>query len=169
LAVDMGSERGRMTEVMLTSSIAKWDRWFLGLAKYVSTASKDPSTKTGAVIVRPDHTVASVGYNGFPMRMEDKLEWLNDREGEKYQRMVHSDVNAILHANGPVIGYTFYGWPIAPCHRCAVTIIQAGIDRVVFPAPSEDALSRWAESFARTKSYLNDADIPWMEYNLEEA
>jgi deoxycytidylate deaminase len=33
--------------------------------------SKDPSTKVGAVIVRPDLTVASIGYNGFPRGMSD--------------------------------------------------------------------------------------------------
>lgn len=36
----------------------KWDQRFLELAKVVSTWSKDPSTKTGAVIVRPDKTEA---------------------------------------------------------------------------------------------------------------
>ena len=34
-----------------------WDKWFLGLAQYVSTASKDPSTKVGAVIVDADRRV----------------------------------------------------------------------------------------------------------------
>ena len=38
----------------------KWDNYFLGLARYVSSASKDPSTQTGAVIVRPDRTVSSM-------------------------------------------------------------------------------------------------------------
>jgi dCMP deaminase len=44
-----------------------WDRYFLDIAEEVSKASKDPSTKVGAVIVRPDRTVASLGYNGLPI------------------------------------------------------------------------------------------------------
>ena len=37
----------------------KWDLRFIELAKLVSTWSKDPSTKVGSVIVRPNKTVAS--------------------------------------------------------------------------------------------------------------
>ena len=61
----------------------KWDQRFLDIAKLVSTWSKDPSTQTGAVIVRPDRSVVSLGFNGFPKAMLDKDEWYNDRN-EKY-------------------------------------------------------------------------------------
>jgi len=37
------------------SDIDKWDARFLDLAIYVADWSKDPSTKVGAVLVRPDH------------------------------------------------------------------------------------------------------------------
>jgi dCMP deaminase len=43
-----------------------WDLRFLTLAKTVSTWSKDPSTKVGAVIVDKNRRVVSLGYNGFP-------------------------------------------------------------------------------------------------------
>ena len=50
----------------------KWDRWFLGLAQYVSTASKDPSTKVGAVVVAADdRRKVAWGYNGFPPGIKD--------------------------------------------------------------------------------------------------
>jgi len=147
----------------------KWDLRFLKLARLVASWSKDPSTKTGAVIVRPDLTVASVGFNGFPTRMQDKPEWLanENRETEKYPRMVHCEVNAVLHSKEPVTGYTLYTVPFASCGRCAVQMIQAGLNRFVFPESSTDGLSRWAQEFTRTKSYLNDAKIPWMEYTNE--
>jgi dCMP deaminase len=44
-----------------------WDRYFLGVAEAVAQASKDPSTKVGSVIVRPDRTFVSFGYNGFTL------------------------------------------------------------------------------------------------------
>jgi len=147
----------------------KWDLRFLKMAYLVASWSKDPSTKTGAVIVRPDLTVASVGFNGFPTRMQDKPEWLasENRETEKYPRMVHCEVNAVLHAKESVAGYTLYTVPFASCERCAVQMIQAGLDRFVFPEPSADLLSRWSDSLDRTKSYLNEANISWMEYTDE--
>ena len=71
--------------------------WFLELAKLASTRSKDPSTKTGAVIVRPNKTVVSVGFNGFPQGMPDDEELYKDRD-EKYSRIVHCEVNALIFA-----------------------------------------------------------------------
>src|ERR1051326_2813900 len=52
----------------------KWDRRFLELAKHVSSWSKDPSTKVGAVIVDANRRVVATGYNGFPRGVEDTPE-----------------------------------------------------------------------------------------------
>ena len=38
----------------------KWHNRFMELAEHVAQWSRDPSTKVGAVIVRPDKSVASV-------------------------------------------------------------------------------------------------------------
>jgi len=59
----------------------KWHKRYVNLAEYIAQWSKDPSTKTGSVIVRPDNTIASVGYNGFPRGIEDKADLLYNREG----------------------------------------------------------------------------------------
>lgn len=48
----------------------KWDRRFMEMAQLVSTWSKDPSTKIGAVLVRSNKIVAT-GYNGFPSGIVD--------------------------------------------------------------------------------------------------
>lgn len=121
-----------------------WDQRFLALAEHVASWSRDPSTKVGAVIVRPDKTIASVGFNGFPRGMSDDPELYANRE-LKYSRIVHAEINAILHTREALHGYTLYTWPLAPCDRCAVTVIQSGISRVVFPATSEEACQRWGK------------------------
>lgn len=124
-----------------------WDDWLLGLAQYASTKSKDPSTKVGAVISRPDNTIASVGYNGFPRGIKDDVTLLSNRD-EKYKRMVHAEMNAILACKDQSLeGYTLYTWPFMPCERCAVHIIQAGIKRVVAPRTPNGAYDRWADNF----------------------
>ena len=48
-----------------------WDTRFIDLAKLVSTWSKDPSTKVGAVITDDNNRVISLGYNGFPKNIQD--------------------------------------------------------------------------------------------------
>src|SRR5258706_5958775 len=105
--------------------IGKWDARFLRLAKEISTWSKDPSTQTGTVIVR-DHVIIGSGFNGFPTRMRDDPELYADRE-QKYSRIVHCEVNAMIFASEPLTGAMLYTWPFLSCDRCAVQMIQAGI------------------------------------------
>ena len=93
----------------------KWDQRFLELAKLVSTWSKDPSTKVGAVIAH-DRKIISVGYNGFPEGVLDTAERYYDRE-TKYKYMVHAERNALLFANTSVKGMTLYTYPFMPCIR----------------------------------------------------
>ena len=143
-----------------------WDEWFLGLAKYVSTRSKDPSTKTGAVIVRPDRSVASMGYNGFAKGMDDNPELYANRE-EKYSRIIHCEMNALNFAKESVNGYTLYTYPFISCDRCMPHMIQAGIIRFVAPKPTDDQLSRWAFSFEKTRKYAQESKVELVEVDIE--
>lgn len=136
----------------------RWHNYFFNLCVVNARHSKDPSTKVGAVIVRPDRTVASMGYNGFPKGCEDGPELYADRD-TKYSRVVHAELNAILHAREPLHCYTLYVWPFPPCDRCASTIIQAGIDCVVAPPLPEDAAPRWAEAVARAERMFCEAGV----------
>src|SRR6185295_2930808 len=142
----------------------KWDVRFLEMCSLVSTWSKDPSTKTGAVIVRPDRTVCSVGFNGFPRQMRDDPEIYADRP-QKYSRVVHCEMNALLAATESVKGYTLYTTGMC-CDRCVVHMIQAGIGRFVYWADTDDMKSRWAEAFALTLSYMDEAGVEHEEVDL---
>lgn len=113
-----------------------WHRRFLALADHVAQWSRDPSTKVGAVIVRPDRTIVSVGFNGFPRGVRDLLERYADRP-TKYSMVVHAEANAILTAREPLHGYTLYS-TLMTCNECAKLIIQAGISQVVAPRPDAD-------------------------------
>ena len=119
-----------------------WDRWFLGLAKYVATASKDPSTQCGAVIVDGKRRVVSVGYNGFARGVDDDPDRYADRE-TKLKLVVHAERNAILFAQRHPIDCTLYTWPFGCCAPCAAVVIQAGIVRCVSPPASRELRERW--------------------------
>lgn len=150
----------------MEENVLKWDLRFLNLASLISTWSRDPSTKCGAVIVRPDKTVASVGYNGFPKDMYDDPEKYANKE-EKYSRIVHCEMNALLHLNEDTRGYTLYTTALC-CDRCAVHMLQAGISRfVAWVAP--DYESRWADSIKRTRSYYADCGAEHKEYQKDNS
>lgn len=146
-------------------STAGWDKWdirYLEMARLVSTWSKDPSTQTGAVVVRPDNSVASVGYNGFPRGIEDTPERYADRE-TKYSYIVHCEMNAVLSAHTTVRGDTLYTWPFFSCDRCAMHMIQAGISRVVAPSCPPDKQDRWSAILEDSKKRFREAGVEVVE------
>jgi dCMP deaminase len=147
--------------------INKWDVRFLELAGVVAAWSKDPSTKTGAVIVRQDRSILSLGFNGFPKNMRDDAALYADRE-TKYSRIVHCEMNALIQAKTSVEGCTLYTWPFGSCDRCVIHMLQAGISRFVFPALSENLKSRWEASVLKTKSYLIEAGVEWLEIPIKQ-
>lgn len=131
----------------------KWDDRFIEMAKLVGSWSKDPGTKVGAVIVRPDRTIASVGYNGFPRGVDDKY---RSRE-DKLLRTVHAEANAILTAKESLSGYHLYVYPLCPCSNCAALIIQSGIKYVVAEMPV--IKSDWAASFDAAGEMFKEAGV----------
>ncbi len=137
----------------------KWDKRFIDLAKLVGSWSKDPSTQVGAVIVDDKKRIISVGYNGFPRGVEDSEKRLVDRE-QKYDIIVHAEMNALAFARGSVEGCTLYTWPFQPCSTCAGFIIQSGINRVVTVKHSAE---RWNSNFDLSKELFLESGIS-LEY-----
>ena len=145
------SPRNRMMITLILSTVYmsdKWDLRFLELARHISDWSKDPSTKVGCVVVGPDREIRSTGFNGFPRGIEDDDDRLQNRE-KKYPMICHAEENAIMHAAR--IGISLKGntayvtWP--PCSRCTRSLIQAGINEVVYPSEVEIP-ERWEEDFS---------------------
>jgi len=137
----------------------KWQARFMALAKEVSTWSKDPSSQVGAVIVRPDRTIASVGFNGFPRGVEDYHERIVNRD-TKLLYTIHAEMNAILSAKEPLTGYSLFVWPFQPCAHCAASIIQSGIKEVYCPFNAHlDSYERWADSFKAALQMFDEAEV----------
>lgn len=132
----------------------KWDQRYLRVARLVALWSKDPSTKCGAVIVRPDNTLSSVGFNGFARGMDDSPELYADRS-IKYPNILHSEWNSIRSSQDPSLkGYTVYSWPIPPCNECTAALMQKKVGRVV----AEDPTVAPGDVFARWKPMFDDAN-----------
>lgn len=116
----------------------KWNSRFMEMAKMVAGWSKDPRTKCGCVIVRPDKTIAGIGYNGLPRGIADTEDSLRDRD-IKHSMIIHAEDNAILNCRDATLqGHTVFVWPIMPCSRCMSKLIQVGIKTVVFGNTARD-------------------------------
>lgn len=123
--------------------LSKWDRRYLDRAKEQTKWSKDTNTQVCAIIVDARHHAVSDGFNGFPHGLLDEEHRIKDKKF-KLDHTIHAEMNALLFSRCDVSGMTLYVWPYAPCVRCAVHIIQAGISRIVAPMPLY--YSSWAKS-----------------------
>jgi len=138
---------------------------FLGLTDTIATWSKDPSRGVGAVIVSPMQQVLATGYNGLPRGFEDHPERL--QRPEKYDLIVHAEMNAIIQCarNGTsTVGATLYS-SFSPCINCSISIVQAGITRVVTRANQSDD-DHWNESIEKSFALFEEVGIQYivMEY-----
>lgn len=140
-----------------SKSMEKWDRRFCELAKYISEWSKDPNAKVGAVLFSKKGGNISIGYNGFPMGVEDSAERLTDK-AIKLELVVHAEVNALIAAGSRAEGSTVYVWGKPICARCAGPIIQAGVQRVVALAPGNTE-SQWDKSGKSAHEMFLEAGI----------
>lgn len=131
----------------------KWDNRFMRIAKEISTWSKDPSSKIGAVIVDDNRRILATGYNGFPANINDDGR-LHNRE-EKYPLIIHAEMNTLLNAlkNGvPVDGASIYVYGLPVCGECAKAITQSGIKNVIVTQP--DPNSKWMETWVKKSKPL---------------
>ncbi|MFZ9913743.1 MAG: deoxycytidylate deaminase [Phycisphaerales bacterium] len=144
----------------------KWDRRFLELSDTIAKWSKDPSRGVGAVIVSPSRQIVAPGFNGLPRGIEDRPERLE--RPVKYDLIVHAEMNAIVQCarNGVTpVGGTIYT-SFAPCVHCTLSVIQAGIVRVVTYRAAEGD-EHWLENFRKSRELLAESGVEFVE--LERA
>jgi len=141
--------------------MSNWDKRYLNLAKEVSTWSKDPSSKIGAVAIGSKGQVLAQGYNGFPRGIDDSQSRYSVKE-IKYKYVVHAEQNVIYNAtyNGVSLdGSTLYVWGLPVCSDCAKGVIQVGIKRVVMPIDKYP--TQWVESFSQTSLMFDEAGVDY--------
>jgi dCMP deaminase len=120
-------------------SQATWNQFFINMAEFVATKSKDTSTKVGCVVVGPDNDVRAIGYNGFPRLVDDTVQARLERPA-KYLWTEHAERNAVYNAalTGTALkGCTAYMvW--FPCAECARALIQSGIEYIKLSKEGHD-------------------------------
>ncbi|MBO7509196.1 MAG: dCMP deaminase family protein [Alphaproteobacteria bacterium] len=139
----------------------KWNYRFMQMAQFIATWSKDNSTKVGCVIVSPNKTILSMGYNGFPRGIDDNVPTRWQRP-TKYDFVVHAEENALLNAgrNGTRLDGGILYATMAPCTRCAGSIIQSGIREIIYLDPDLDRqIPGWRDSLGISFQMFDEAGI----------
>ncbi len=154
-----------------------FDELYFNLIYEIAKKSKDPSTKVGTIIVNKYNAPVSMGFNGFPRQVRDKIEEVPERyeRPNKYLWIEHAERNAIYNAvrmgsslDNCKIYLEFY-----PCCDCCRGIIQSGINEIVidgrgFAAREAYWNQRWKESTDISKQMIQEAGIKIRFYKLDE-
>lgn len=105
-----------------------WDEYFLNIAKLVSSRSNDSQTRHGCVIVDKDNHIIGTGYNSFPKGMRDNE--LPNTRPEKYDYVVHSEVNCLLNCVVSPVGSRAYVTGQC-CNHCCFCLHNAGVEEII--------------------------------------
>lgn len=148
---------------MKRTNYISWDQYFMGIAIMSSMRSKDPNTQVGACIVNRKNRIVGIGYNGFPIGIDDdEFPWDNDKAflDTKYPYVVHAEPNAILNANSSLEDCVIYV-TLFPCHECAKLIIQSGIKEIVYMSDKYSGM----DSDRASKRMLDAAKVSYRKMN----
>lgn len=133
---------------VITYKPPSWNEWFMRQVYLIATKSKDKSSKIGAIVVNEnDHQIVKVGYNGFPVGVNDNINERCERP-LKYAFTSHAESNAIVFSardgvktNGCIL-YTSGQC----CIECTKVVIQSGIRKVIYHKQFDDI---WNESYRK--------------------
>lgn len=168
---DVKSEQ-LLHDVSRQDRITSWDHYFLAMAFLAARKSKDPSTKTGCVIMR-DRQILTTGYNSFARGCDDSPHLYEDK-AYKYANIVHCDHNAVLQ--GSRVGVSLLGATMyltgPPCSSCTQSIINAGIIEVVWPVKNKfectaETKATWEKDLIQAQKNLDQAGVVWSRWAPE--
>jgi dCMP deaminase len=158
-----------------------WNEYFFNMIEVVRSKSKDKNTKVGAIIVTPDNSIVSTGFNGFPRGVKDehihigrpyKKQCHNEEIDKRYSRpdkylwTEHAERNAIYAAAKrgiPLEGCKIYiNW--YPCADCCRGIIQCGIRTIVidgrdYEEKEEYWNKRWKDQMDVSKKMCDESGV----------
>ena len=112
-----------------------WDEIWMDFAHSIARRSYDPRYRVGAIVVTQDNTqVLAIGYNGNYAGGPNEVESTSPGESG----MIHAEINALLKMdyNNPKKKKMYV--TMSPCKMCSKSIINAGINEVVYDIEYRD-------------------------------
>ncbi len=127
-----------------------WDEYFLSLAHYVSTRATCDRLHAGTVLVK-DKRILATGYNGS-LPHADHCDDVGHLMVEGHcVATIHSEANAVANAarTGAITQDATAYVTATPCWNCIKILVAAGIQRIVFDKPYENAAATHPPNLAQ--------------------
>jgi dCMP deaminase len=148
----------------MDNSRESWDDYFLGIAKLVSTRSRDESTKHGTVLVK-NRRILSTGVNGPLSNIDDSQ--VPQTRPDKYFWFIHSEINALLFCNEDLTGATAYITG-QPCAKCFVALAQKNVSRIVYGDLMAKCISEEEISHINKMAKLKNVELVKIKNDYEK-
>lgn len=100
------------------------------LATAAALRSEDPFQKVGAVLMRSDFSIASVGYNGTAAGVDLGTMW-DDRDRRR-EFVIHAEVNAFRYATKQDGHHGLLFVSGIPCPSCVTVAAAHGVGGIIF-------------------------------------
>lgn len=134
--------------------------YFRALAQLAREESDDPNTQNAAGLKSK-----GLHHRGFSAMVANELPWTIDATPErtaspaKYDWIMHAEAGVLVGAGDRAISGTLYAlW--AACPSCALTIVAAGVARVVTLQATQDATpERWRAKVATGMEILRAGGV----------
>jgi len=140
-----------------------WPEVFIGMAQLMSTRSRDPSTKVGAILASPDHRRVITGFNGFANGLPNYKEWWETRGPSVLSKdtlVRHAEENCFSNLYEDATGWEIYVTH-HPCVRCASLCAHHKLSKVHY---LQDVNARYNPHLA--KEVLKEAGIPLIQLTI---
>lgn len=121
-------------------STPHWDEFFMGMAFFAASKSRDPITQHGAVIVDGSNSILSIGWNDAIKESCKKLEKLPCSE--------HAESIAMDRASVSIDSANVYMTGI-PCPQCLIRMVGKGIKKVICGSQGEEEMAEMAMSILK--------------------
>ena len=125
----------------------KEHQFMMDIAFRVADESYDPKTRVGAVIAK-DRNILAYGYNGTVAGSSNEMRCSDHK---CLDTVIHAEMNALAKlamSTQSGKGATLY-CTLFPCMTCSLSLIQAGIDTVIY---DRDYKGNQAEGLLRSSN-----------------
>jgi dCMP deaminase len=112
-----------------------WDDIWMEFAERLAQRSTCSRASVGCVVVSTDNsTVLGLGYNGGPKGLNNDC--LSEEPGKCGH--LHAEINALIKTNYRDAAPKKVYLTTSPCYNCAVALINANIQEVIFKTEYRD-------------------------------